>query len=286
MTPAKRVCIMGTAQSWKKTPFHDSSWDIWSLNDAYMLRPPRINRWYELHPIDKMVFRSHNQKVIVKDSIPDGHYVRPEGHLEWLKAQAETIPVFLQKEPPADWPANARRFPIEPVEAEFGSSYWASGPAYMLAQAVLEGATEIMVTGIHLATEAEYREQRPQWENLIGRILGRSVKESTIPGFRVYEGAVKIVLPDECPILKHGWKYAYEAKPVPAPNPFRDELKRTVKAKNELVLTLVNWPVGEDKRVPMEQLRRLDVIEDDCRHMLQKTALDTDYGPIQASLGG
>ncbi|MEY2873002.1 MAG: hypothetical protein RLZZ373_373 [Pseudomonadota bacterium] len=281
----KRVCIMGTAQSWKKSPWADASWEIWGLNDGYCLLPPRFNRWYELHPLDKMAFRSRTQTVIAKESIPEGHYVRPEGHLDWLKAQSAAVPVFLQKEPPSDWPANAHRFPIEAVEAEFGA-YWASGPAYMLAHAVLEGYTEIMVTGIHLATEAEYREQRPQWEMLLGRVLGRSVTESTRPGFRVYTGAVTIVLPDECPILKHGWKYAYEPKPAPPANPYRDELKRTVRAKNDLATKLIHWPVGKDKSAEMEQLRRLDVIEDDCRHLLQMAALAADYGPIQASLGG
>jgi len=233
-----------------------------------------------------MVFRPRDQRVIRKEDIPEGYYVRPGGHLEWLQAQADHIPVFLQKAPPEGWPANAHRFPIEAVESEFGASYWASGPAYMLAQAVMEGYTEIMITGIHLATEAEYREQRPQWENLIGRILGRTVKESTVDGFRVYDGDVRIVLPDECPILRHEWKYAYQAKPQPVPSPYRTELKQTVKMKNDLISRLIAMPDGEGKSRAIEQLKRLDVIEDDCRHMLHKASMVADYGPIVASLGG
>jgi hypothetical protein len=287
---AKKVCITGTAPSWKMTPWHDRSWEIWSLNDAWMLRPQRWDRWYELHPIDQMWFRDPAQRVIDASQIPKGHYVRPQGHLEWLKAQAAHVPVFLQKEPPDDWPANAHRFPIEAVEAEFGSSYWASGPAYMLAQAVLEGYTEIMITGIHLATEAEYREQRPQWENLIGRILGRSIKESTQPdGMRVYDGAdVRIVLPPAsvCPILSHGWKYAYEHKPDPPPNPYRTELKQTVKMKNRLVEQLIVWPAAQDKSAALEQLRRLTVIEEDCQVQLARAAQAEQFGPILAVLGG
>src|SRR5690349_21053380 len=102
----KRVCIVGTAPSWKETPWHDPSLEIWGLNDGYMLGYPRANRWYELHPFDKMWFRPKTQKAIKASDIPVGFYVRPEGHDEWLKKQAETIPVFLQKEPPAGWPAN------------------------------------------------------------------------------------------------------------------------------------------------------------------------------------
>jgi hypothetical protein len=200
----KRVCITGTAPSWKMTPWHDRSWEIWSLNDAWMLGPKRWDRWYELHPIDKMWFRPRDQRVINQAAIPKGAYIRPEGHLEWLKEQAKTIPVFLQAAPPADWPANAHRFPIEAVHQAFGDDYWASGPSYMLAQAWLEGYTEIMITGIHLATEAEYREQRPQFEALIGRLLGPKVALEKRDGFRIYTGAITLWLPESAPILSHG----------------------------------------------------------------------------------
>jgi hypothetical protein len=283
---AKKVCIMGTAPSWRQTPWPDDSWDIWGLNDGYMLRPQRWNRWYELHPIDQMFFRDPAQKIIRKEDVPKGAYIRPQGHLEWLKAQAQTITVYLQAEPPDDWPANARRFPIEAVHQAFGEDYWASGPSYMLAQAFLEGATEIMITGIHLATEAEYREQRPQFENLIGRLLGPSVATEMVHGFRVYRGAVSIWLPEAAPILKHGWQYAYEHKPDPPPNPYRTELKQTIKLKNRLIEQLITWPVGESKDAALEQLRRLTVIEEDCQLQLARASQAEQFAPILAVLGG
>jgi len=194
--------------------------------------------------------------------------------------------VYLQTEPPNDWPANARRFPIEAVHQAFGDAYWASGPSYMLAQAWLEGYTEIMITGIHLATEAEYREQRPQFENLIGRLLGPTVTTEVANGFRVYRGAVSIWLPESTPILSHGWKYAYEHKPEPPPNPYRDELKRTAKTKNRLIEQLIVWPAGEDKTDALEQLNRLAVIEEDCHMQLQRAAQAEQFAPILAVLGG
>lgn len=286
MADAKKVCIMGTAPSWRQTPWHDPSWEIWALNDAYALKPKRWTRWYDIHPLDKMFFHEHGVPVEVS-AIPKGHFVRPAGHIEWLKAQAAHVPVYLQKEPPNDWPANARRFPIESVDASFGGDYWASGPAFMLAQADLEGYTDIMVTGIHLATEAEYREQRPQWEFLIGRVLGRTITRDDRDGFRVYRGArVSLWLPESCPILKHDWKYGYEHRPDPPASPWRDELKRTVKAKNELATRLITWPVGESKEAELELFRRLDVIEDDCRDMLRKASIAREYPPIQAVIGG
>ena len=268
---AKRVCIVGTAPSWRDTPWADVGLEVWSLNDAMMLGLPRASRWFEIHPLDKMVFRPKTQKFVKAEDIPPGHYMRPEGHIEWLREQAKTIPVYLQQVPPEGWPGHAQRFPIERVTEAFGADYWASGPSYMLALALLEGYTEIWITGIHLSTEAEYREQRPQWEFLLGRALGRNVTHSRIPGFRVYDGAIRLVLPDACPILTHGWKYGYEPKPTPPPNPYAAEWKATQKEKHALVKDLVYWTKGPAaKRIAMERLARLEVIEQDIQNQTAK----------------
>jgi hypothetical protein len=281
VAPRKRCCIVGTAPSWKQTPFGDPTLAIWSLNDAYMLGIPRADRWFELHPLDKMWFRPKTQRTVRADEIPSGHYVRPEGHLEWLKKQAETIPVFLQDAPPADWPANAHRLPIEQIHAAFGDDYWASGPSYMLALAILEGYTEVWVTGIHLSTEAEYREQRPQWEFMLGRLLGPNVKKSVKNGFRYFDGHVRIVLPESCPILAHGWKYAYESKPQPTPNPYRDELAQVRQHKQQLVKALITMPDGPQKEASVKRLQRIEIIELDCQQMLAKA---NQSGTLTATL--
>ncbi len=282
---ARKVCIAGTAPSWRATPWKDRSWEIWSLNDAWMLNLPRWDRWYELHPVDQMWFRDPKVKTVNAADVPKGAYIRPEGHLEWLKEQATRIPVFLQAAPPDDWPANAHRFPIEAIHQAYGADYWSSGPQYMLAQAALEGVTEIMITGIHLATEAEYREQRPGFEMFIGRLLGPKVEVEKRDGFRIYRGAITLWLPESTPIVSHPWKYAYEHKPDPTPNPYRDEFKRTVKAKTRLIEQLVAWPVNEPKDAALEQLARLIVIEEDCQQQLQRASMREQYAPIQAVLG-
>lgn len=270
MTHTKRVCITGTAESWRLTPWADPSIEIWSLNDAYSLGFPRADRWFELHPLDRMYFRDPKQKVIRAEDIPQGYYVRPKQHLEWLKTQAASIPVYLQNAPPADWPANAQRFPLERVTEAFGANYWASGPSYMLALAVLEGYTEIWVTGIHLATAAEYREQRPQWEHLLGRVLGPHVTESKANGFRIYDGAIRLVLPEACPILHHPWRYAFDDRPVPPVDPMAVEWKAIQKEKAALVAVLVNQPAGRQRATHLERLRRIEVIEMDIEHQRAK----------------
>ncbi len=143
----------------------------------------------------------------------------------------------------------------------------------MLAQAVLEGYQEIWITGIHLATQGEYIEQRPQWEHLLGRILGLNVTMEKRHGFRHYIGSqgITIVLPESCPIMKHGWKYALEPKPVAAPNPYRDEIKLARAEKAKLTRELVHWPAGVDKSAALERLMRAEIVELDCGHMLSKS---------------
>jgi hypothetical protein len=241
----KRCAIVGTAPSWIKTPFDDPSLEIWSLNDAWVNNLPRISRWYEQHPLGKLWFRPKAQKVVYAHQVPPGHYVRPEGHLEMLQQMAKTIPVFLQDHPPTGWPVNAQRFPLEAVEAKFGA-YWASGPSYMLAQALIEGYREIHIYGIHLSTEEEYIHQRPNFEHFLGIARGMGVT---------------IIMADESPVLKHGWKYAYEPKPQAPVNPLLAELQE-IKRKQQVVIgQLVNWPRFKSKAERLEKLRRLEAAE-------------------------
>src|SRR5688572_8658899 len=145
----KRAAIVGTASSWKKTPWDDPAVTVVGLNDAYALGFPRADEWFELHPFEKMWLRPPGNAPVYAKDIPPGAYIRPTGHLDWLKQQATAIPVWLQKEPPADWPANAARLPIEAIEAEFGE-YWASGPVYEIAHLYMRGYREFEIYGIHL----------------------------------------------------------------------------------------------------------------------------------------
>jgi hypothetical protein len=265
-----RAVIVGTAPSYTKTPWTDPACTIVTLNDAYALNVPRIDEHYELHDFAKMWFKPEGP--VDPRSIPKGAFIRPAGHLEWLKRQAMTIPVWLQKEPPADWPVNAARLPIEQIEAEFGQ-YWASGPVYEIAHLYLRGYREFEIYGIHLSTEHEYREQRPNFEFFLGRLLGPKVRESRDEsrGLRIYEGHIRLVLPVESPILQHGWKYAYEPKPVAPPNPYADELARTQKQKRTLEKALIRCPVGFDKTAMLEEYEDLEVIEIDCLNMVQRS---------------
>lgn len=244
----KRVAIIGTAESWSSCPFNDPTLEIWTLNDAWTLNIPRTDRHFELHPLDRFHYRDINQRIVYAHEVPYGCYVRPRGHLEKLQEMARTIPVYLQQEPPAGWPVNAKRLPIEELTKRFGS-YWASGPSYEVALAMMEGATEIQIWGIHLATEHEYREQRANFEHLLGIARGMGIK---------------IVMADASPVLKHGWQYAYE--PHPAMHPAKTTLMEVRQAKNDLIVQLATH---KPSRGGADRLRRLTALETDCLRALQ-----------------
>lgn len=254
----KRIAIVGTAESWKRCPWDDPTLEIWGLNDAYTLGFTRVDRWFDLHPLDRFYFRPLNQRVVYAHDVPYGCYVRPQGHLEKLQEMARTIPVYLQQTPPPGWPPNARRLPVEQLRAAFGE-YWASGPSYEVALAILEGATEIQIWGIHLSTEAEYREQRPNFEYLLGIARGRGIT---------------IVMADESPVLKHGWQYGFQ--PKPPMHPAKMKLIHVRQAKSDLLLRMGTHP----SRGTADRLRRLDAMEMDCVRAMQQREPITIVAPV------
>ncbi len=238
----KRVAIVGTASSWKLTPWTDATLEIWSLNDAW--RMPgfvRADAWFDFHPADHFWHPPTDGQMVYAHQVPPGYYVRPADHLQWLGRQAQTIPVYLhpdyltQHPPAAAWPL-ARPFPKAEIEAAFGR-YFTSSPAWMLALAMLQGATEIHIYGIHLSTEHEYIEQRPQFEFLIGRFLGSAPLTMEVKdGLRTYRaGDRTLVLPVDSPVLASPFQYAFETRPRAALEPLKWDLHRyQIKASREI----------------------------------------------------
>lgn len=218
----QRVAIVGTAPSWKLTPWTDPGLQILGLNDAYRLNWPRADGWYDIHPMSKFFFTKGKQ--IYAHQVPPGYYVRPDEHLEWMSKLS--IPLWLHEDPPTDW-LHAKRFPKEAIEAEFGR-YMTSTPAWMLAHVIQQGAKEIHIYGIHLATESEYIEQRPNFEYLIGRVLGNGTMKTHLhDGLRTYETPdARIVLPEDSPILQSNFQYAYQTRPNAHLEPIKWELHK------------------------------------------------------------
>jgi hypothetical protein len=262
MGQEKRVAIVGTAPSWVQTPWNDPSIEVWLLNDCYNSgNIPRADAWFDLHPFDQMYFRPQGgSRFIDAREVPDGkHYIRPHGHLEKLQEMASHIPVFVQKVPEG-WPPNAREFPMEAV-MEFmrarpdQRAYIASSPAMEVALAIIGGYTEIHIYGIHLATEQEYREQRPNFEWLLGRAVERGIK---------------LVLPEECPLLKHSHVYAYESRPAPIAAEAQKKLHGYMKEQQKLTQQLVEWPRFKSKDKPLARMRELSALILDAQQQIKR----------------
>ena len=189
----RRICIVGTAPTWKDAPWGDPSVEFWLLNDMYLLKPTRADRWFDLHPFHQFYYAKKGATVSAHQ-IPAGTFVRPHGHIDWLKSQ--TIPVYVQD---AAWlgTPNAKTFPRAEVERLVGP-HFASSPAWMVGLALLEGVTELSIFGIHLATEWEYLKQKSNMAFLLGLAAGKGVK---------------IVLPTAAPLLRESHQYAYQDDP-------------------------------------------------------------------------
>lgn len=272
----RRVTVVGTAPSWVKTHWSDPGMEIWSLNDAWRMKGfQRADRWYDFHPLDRMFFHDGQQPVYAHQ-VPVGYFVRPSTHLEWLKTTAQTIPVYLhpdfttQHPDAANWP-HARPIPRAEIEGHFGT-YFTSSPAFMMAQAMLEGVKEIWVTGIHLSTESEYVRQRPQFEMLCGRFLGAGKQTMVVrDGFRHYETPdAHLVLPEETPVCAAPVTYPFETHPHAKLEPLKWDLHKVQVKTNRQMQRLVDRRFWQRKGPMVEELARLQVWSQDISEQMQR----------------
>ena len=276
----KRVAIVGTAQTWKLTPFDDGALEIWSLNDAYRMKGfQRATRWYDFHPLDHFYFPKGD--VVHPAEVPPGHYVRPAGHLDWLGNAL--IPVYLHPEFVTQYPAaaawsHARPFPKVEIEEYFGR-YMTSSPAWMLAHAVMEGYRDIQIYGIHLATEQEYIEQRPNFEFLLGRVLGPSkAAVTTVKGIRSYETPDgRVSLPEASPVLQSPFQYAFQPRPRAKEEPLKWEVHKLTVKRERAVVALKNRPWWKPAGPLTSTLQYAEAALEDAREAL---------GRLQMAAGG
>lgn len=276
----KRIAIVGTAQSWINTPWTDTGLEIASLNDAYRLKGfVRADRWYDFHPLNKFTYTEGKQ--IYAHQIEPGTYVRPADHLAWLAKQV--IPIYLhpdyqtQHPEAANWP-HAHAFPKAAIEEHFGR-YFTSSPGWMLAQFILEGYREIHIYGIHLATESEYIEQRPNFEFLIGSVLGPTKRRITVKqGMRRYETQDGIVvLPEASPVLSSDFQYAFEPRPRAVLEPLKWDAHRYAVKRERAIDMLKTKPWWKSGKQAQQDLWRWDAHAADVNQQMQRITLQQQW---------
>lgn len=160
-----KVAIVGGAPSSEMlAPFDDESWEVWVLGNRAQ-KYKRMSRVFEVH--DNL--QEHGDVTTYKNYI-----------LELSKKHQIIVgEKFFDDIEPINH--NWVIFDYEAAEKLFGSLYFTSSGAYMMAYAILQGATEIGIYGIdHSINDHEYFWQRPCMEAWIGFAKGRGIKV-TIP---------------------------------------------------------------------------------------------------------
>ena len=173
----KKVAVLGFTESWRLAPFGDPSWEIWGLNELYMLIP-RWTRWFELHR--REIYEADKNRV--------------SDHVERLKAM--TVPVYMQQR----WEdiPQSTPYPLDEVIRRFGDPtrpYLTNSISYMIALAMLEGFEEIGVYGVDMAHDTEYSSQRPSCEYYVGYARGMGIK---------------VTIPPQSDLLKAVFLYGYQ----------------------------------------------------------------------------
>lgn len=205
----RKVAIIGYTPHREKAPWNDGDCELWMLNDLYLQVGPYISkatdaegvpvvhrrmRWFQLHAFDQ--------------PRADGRlapYSVDQFHLERLIEYSAAFPVYLKEARP-EVPAG-RPFPYAAVYEAFagkaGAKYFTNSISFFIAFAILEGFEEIHLYGVDMMTSAmpaggggaEYSYQRPSCEYWMG----------------IAEGyGVKVVLPEECDLLKCAFPYGDE----------------------------------------------------------------------------
>lgn len=212
----KRVAIVGfAASSLHLVPWHDTTLELWGLNQSYIHFERRPDRWFEIH-------RPEAREDVAVPS-----------YLDDLKTIG--CPVYMIRAEAA-YPTSVA-YPLEDVQAGLAShlrGYFTSGVSYMVALAIVEGFEEIALYGIDCATGTEYASQKPCLEAWLSYAAGRGIR---------------VVIPPQSALFKAPFLYGYEP-----PRAFPQVLKASVpwlrdrilayKAKNNEYLAQIHQCEG------------------------------------------
>ncbi|TVM02749.1 MAG: hypothetical protein CV087_08780 [Candidatus Brocadia sp. WS118] len=152
----KKVAIVcGSPNSEFIAPFDDDSWEIWVLgNRLNRFQGKRVTKVFEIH-----------------DDLSE--HGDPNNYAQWLAAQK--LPLVVGEAFPIK-SKDIQVFPFEEAKKLYGATYLTSSPAYMIALAILEGATHIGIYGVDLSVDDhEYFWQRPCVEAWIGFAKGMGI---------------------------------------------------------------------------------------------------------------
>lgn len=167
-----KVCLVGfSSPHWRGIPWRDKTWERWGMNGLYRSLPVKyFDRWFELHAKGK----AWGQRG----------WREPQADLVELSEQLTLYLTGHERGIPLGVP-----YPLKQVEALTPhGSYHAGTFDYMVALAILEGATDIMVAGVDFGAGGEPISARPCMEYWLGVAEGRGIKVTVNSGdlFRIF----------------------------------------------------------------------------------------------------
>lgn len=133
-----KIAVMGSAPSSRLlAPFHDPSWEIWSCSPPNH-DLPRVDAWFELHNLDRKFIPSNQP---------------------WLNKITQHPRVYIAY--PDQRLPHGILYPAAEMVEKYGTDFFTSSIAYMLAFAIEQKPEVIGMWGVDMAANEEYNQQRP-----------------------------------------------------------------------------------------------------------------------------
>ena len=134
-----KIAVMGSAPSSRHlAPFQDMEWEIWCCSPPNFDNP-RVDAWFELHNLDR--------KLTIKQNEP------------YVKALVAHQRVYVYDQDPRL--PNAITFPWRDYVALYGTDFFTSSIAWMMAHAISYKPEKIGLWGVDMSAADEYGQQRP-----------------------------------------------------------------------------------------------------------------------------
>lgn len=185
-----KIAILGSApSSLRLAPFGDPSWKIWGCSPGVYSQCPRVNAWFELH---------RWEPGVIGVAASQKQWFSPE-YVAWMALRGSQGCAVWMYEPVPEI-QGSRRLPIEDLQQKYGTFFFTSSIAWMIACAIEEVLEEraartvpppepdqIALFGIDMAASEEYGYQRAGCQHflLLAADLG-----------------IKIVVPPESDLLR------------------------------------------------------------------------------------
>jgi hypothetical protein len=152
------IALVGFGTSRSETPWDDSAWAIWTMNDAPTQFAKRSDAHFEMHLPDVRKRAYHDEKGRL--------------YLASLAKIAAQMPLYMLS---AEVPG-ALTYPLDVMLAYFEADYFSSSADYMLALAIYTAETKpelyaktLGFWGIEMAQHTEYARERASFDYWYGR---------------------------------------------------------------------------------------------------------------------